>query len=77
MAEFHDGQPTVSPAGTDITYDPKPSLRYASAVALQAAGVGALVSAAQNALGSHTRGAVGVFTRTGGTIGFFGTSHPL
>jgi hypothetical protein len=32
------------------------------------------VSAVQNALSSHNRGAFGVFTRTGGTIGFFGTS---
>ena len=55
-----------------LTYDPKPSLRHASAVALQAGMAGALVSAIQNALGSHNRGAAGVFTRTGGTIGFFG-----
>lgn len=54
------------------TFEPKSSLQYASAVGLQAAGVGALVSAVQNALGSHSSGAAGIFTRTGGTIGFFG-----
>ena len=53
-------------------YEPKPTLQYASAVGLQAAGVGALVSAVQNALGTHNSGAAGFFTRTGGTIGFFG-----
>ena len=59
------------------TFQPRASLRYASAVGIQAAGVGALVSAVQNALGSHNYGAAGVLTRTGGTIGFFGTSFPL
>lgn len=54
------------------TYDPKPSLRYASSVGIQAAGVGAFLSAIQNALGSHNHGAAGFLTRTGGTIGFFG-----
>ena len=65
----------TTPSGTTpelAAYDPKPSLQYASAVGLQAAGIGALVSAVQNALGSHSSGAAGVFTRTGGTIGFFG-----
>ena len=32
------------------------------------------MSAVQNALSSHNHGAFGVFTRTGGTIGFFGAS---
>ncbi|EJF66781.1 hypothetical protein BD309DRAFT_918566 [Dichomitus squalens] len=63
---------TASGATPDVaTYDPKPSLQYASAVGLQAAGIGALVSAVQNALGTHSSGAAGFFTRTGGTIGFF------
>jgi len=53
-------------------FQPKATLRYASAVGIQAAGVGALVSAVQNALSSHNYGAFGIFTRTGGTIGFFG-----
>ena len=56
------------------TFKPKATLRYTSAVGIQAAGVGALVSAIQNALGSHNYGAAGVLTRTGGTIGFFGAS---
>ncbi|RUP46254.1 hypothetical protein BC936DRAFT_147157 [Jimgerdemannia flammicorona] len=34
---------------------------------------GLLVSSVQNSLGTHSQGAKGVFTRTGGTIGFFGT----
>jgi hypothetical protein len=72
MAEAHQLKHDTTPAGPDVTYEPKPTLRYASAVGLQAAGVGALVSAVQNALGSHNRGAAGFFTRTGGTIGFFG-----
>jgi len=58
------------------TFQPRATLRYASAVGIQAAGVGALVSAVQNALGSHNYGAAGVLTRTGGTIGFFGMSLP-
>ena len=69
-----DGTTTSGATPEVATYDPKPSLQYASAVGLQAAGIGALVSAVQNALGSHTSGAAGVFTRTGGTIGFFGAS---
>ncbi|KAG5638652.1 hypothetical protein H0H81_011204 [Sphagnurus paluster] len=52
-------------------YDPKPSLKYASVVGLQAGAVGAFVSAIQNALGTHSHGAMGFVTRTGGTIGFF------
>ena len=67
-----DGTTTSGATPEVATYDPKPSLQYASAVGLQAAGIGALVSAVQNALGSHSSGAAGVFTRTGGTIGFFG-----
>lgn len=54
-------------------YEPKPSLKYASTVGLQAAVIGAFVSTIQNALGSHSHGAAGFLTRTGGTIGFFGT----
>jgi len=54
------------------TFQPRATLRYTSAVGIQAAGVGALVSAVQNALGSHNYGAAGFLTRTGGTIGFFG-----
>lgn len=77
------GLPLVMADATDTTtstakseqasYEPKPTLQYASAVGIQAAGVGALVSAVQNALGSHTAGAAGFLTRTGGTIGFFGS----
>ncbi|KAI0082301.1 hypothetical protein K474DRAFT_1703304 [Panus rudis PR-1116 ss-1] len=70
MAEFREGEPGPTTASAPV-YNPKPSLRYASAVALQAAGVGAVVSAVQNALGAHSRGAAGFFTRTGGTIGIF------
>lgn len=71
MAEAHQLH-SDTPAQPDITYDPRPSLRYAAAVGLQGAGIGALVSAVQNALGTHNRGAAGFFTRTGGTIGVFG-----
>lgn len=58
-------------------YDPKPTLNYASRVGLQAAAVGIFVSTIQNALNSHSRGAMGFITRTGGTIGFFGTCFIL
>lgn len=58
-------------------YDPKPSLKYASVIGLQAGAVGAFVSAIQNALGNHSKGALGFVTRTGGTIGFFGQSHTI
>lgn len=53
-------------------YESKPTLKYASFVGLQAGIVGTLVSTVQNALGKHNTGAMGIFTRTGGTIGFFG-----
>ena len=75
MAEATEEKTATLP--TVFIYDPKPSLRYASAVGLQAAVVGTFVSAIQNALGSHSRGAAGFFTRTGGTIGFFGTHSGL
>ncbi len=71
MADSSDTAPSAAVPEL-AAYDPKPSLQYASAVGLQAAGIGALVSAVQNALGSHSSGAAGVFTRSGGTIGFFG-----
>ena len=74
MAPSEHNDSAAGAAPETPSYDPKPSLQYASAVGLQAAGIGALVSAVQNALGSHTSGAAGVFTRTGGTIGFFGAS---
>lgn len=73
MAEFqqvHSAPPAA--AETLTTYEPKPSLLYASTIALQTTAIGAVVSATQNALGSHSRGALGVLTRTGGTIGLFG-----
>lgn len=63
---------TTAAAETVSTYEPKPSLRYASTVALQTSVIGAVVSATQNAFGNHSRGAFGVLTRTGGTIGLFG-----
>ena len=62
-----------SEADVSQGFDPKPALPYATNVALRAAGVGFFVSALQNALGNHPKGAMGVVTRTGGTIGFFGT----
>ena len=65
----------TSPSSTE-TFEPRATLRYTSAVGIQAAGVGALVSAVQNALSSHNHGAFGIFTRTGGTIGFFGAFLP-
>lgn len=63
---------TMSEAPSVAPYEPKPAVQYASRVTLQAAGVGFAMSAIQNALGNHSHGAMGVFTRTGGTIGFFG-----
>ncbi|KAI0695160.1 hypothetical protein BC835DRAFT_983073 [Cytidiella melzeri] len=71
MADFHEQHSTATATSSDVTYDPKPSLRYASTIGLQAGIIGAVVSATQNAFGNHTQGAAGVFTRTGGTIGFF------
>lgn len=72
MAEHNEAESSTSHTTLPPVYEPRPSLRYASIVGLQAAGVGAFVSAIQNALGKHNRGAAGFFTRTGGTIGFFG-----
>jgi hypothetical protein len=60
-------------ANPSITYEEKPALKNATAVGLQAAAVGAFVSAIQNALDTHSRGGLGFLTRTGSTIGTFGT----
>ena len=60
------------------TYETKPTVGNAVRVGLQGAAVGAFVSAIQNALDKHTRGAMGFLTRTGSTIGVFGThNHQL
>ena len=59
-------------ASSAAGFTPKPTLEYASTVAMKAGGVGLFVSALQNALGKHSYGAMGVLTRTGSTIGFFG-----
>lgn len=61
-----------APSPVSAVYEPKPTLKYASVVGLQAGTVGLFVSAIQNALGTHSHGALGFVTRTGGTIGFFG-----
>lgn len=58
-------------------FESKPSLKYAAAIGLQAGAVGAFVSAIQNALGTHSHGAMGFVTRTGGTVGFFGSCFLL
>ena len=63
---------TMSEGPSVAPYEPKPAIQYAARVTMQAAGVGFAMSAIQNALGKHSHGAMGVFTRTGGTIGFFG-----
>jgi hypothetical protein len=55
------------------TYEEKPAFKNACLVGLQAGGVGAFISAIQSALGTHSRGASGFLTRTGSTIGIFGT----
>ncbi|KAH7929325.1 hypothetical protein BV22DRAFT_1081075 [Leucogyrophana mollusca] len=61
----------LPPQTVEDVYEPKPSLRNASSIGLQAGVVGAFVSAVQNALGSHSAGAAGILTRSGGTIGTF------
>ena len=63
---------TASTSAGPSHYEPKPTVQYTSYVALQAGTFGIVVSALQNALGQHNKGAMGIFTRTGGTIGFFG-----
>ena len=63
---------TASTSAGPSHYEPKPTVQYTSYVALQAGAFGIVVSALQNALGQHNKGAMGIFTRTGGTIGFFG-----
>ena len=60
-------------------YEAKGVVALAAQMGLYTGGVGLFISAIQNALTSHNRGAMGVFTRTGGTIGFFGahsSMHP-
>ncbi|KAG2369377.1 NADH dehydrogenase 1 alpha subcomplex [Suillus spraguei] len=61
----------LSPQTLEDAFEPKPALRNAATIGLQAGIVGAFVSAVQNALGSHSRGAAGFLTRSGGTIGTF------
>lgn len=53
-------------------YEPKPVWINTGFAAAQLGGAGVLVAAVQNALSSHNRGAWGIFTRSGGTIAFFG-----
>lgn len=66
-------EPKTSPPTPEIeAFEEKPTIKYATTVALQAGLVGVLASAVQNALGTHNRGAMGILTRSGGTIGFFG-----
>lgn len=72
MADASEGESSTLKPTLNI-YQPRPTLYSASVVGAQAAAVGAFVSTIQNALGKHSRGAAGFFTRTGGTIGFFGT----
>jgi hypothetical protein len=54
-------------------YEDKPAFKNGCLIGLQAGGVGAFISAIQTALGTHSRGASGFLTRTGSTIGIFGT----
>lgn len=42
-----------------------------------AGGAGLFISAIQNTMAKHSEGAKGVFTRTGGTIGFLGTTKNI
>lgn len=67
-------QVNITTTGQEPVFVPRPAVYNASMVALQSAGVGVFISAVQNALGQHNAGAMGIFTRTGGTIGFFGTT---
>lgn len=62
---------------TTPVFESKPALQQAARSGLAGGAVGLVVSSVQNALGTHTRGAMGVVTRTGGTIGFFGTFESL
>jgi len=68
MADKETADSTRQPSES---YEPRPTVKYASTVALQAGFVGALVSAVQNAVGTHSQGAAGWLTRSGGTIGVF------
>lgn len=69
-------QPGAISQSPDVeAYEEKPTIKHTMSVALQTGFVGVLASAVQNALGAHNRGAMGVITRSGGTIGFFGTSE--
>jgi hypothetical protein len=68
---------SLTSAAEISTYEPKPSLQNAAKVGLQAGVVGTFVSAIQNALGTHSHGAAGFLTRSGGTIGVFGTFWSL
>lgn len=65
------------PASLKPVYEERPSVKNAALVSLQAGGVGVLVASVQNALDHHNRGAMGIFTRSGGTIGFFGQFRPI
>ena len=64
-------------APNEPVFQSHPALSTAAKVTVISAGVGLLVSSVQNALDKHDRGAMGIFTRTGGTISFFGQSRSL
>lgn len=54
-------------------YHPKDAVKAAISGTMVTGGAGALVSAVQNSLSKRNVGAWGIFTRTGSTIGIFGT----
>jgi hypothetical protein len=56
-----------------VVYQEKPVVHDALVVGFQAGAAGVFVSAIQNALGTHSYGALGFLTRSGSTIGVFGT----
>lgn len=56
-------------------YHPKDAVKAAITGTMVTGSAGALVSAIQNSLSKRNVGAWGIFTRTGSTIGIFGTLY--
>lgn len=67
----------MAPHSDEHDYHPKDALQATLKTTMLTGGVGLFASAVQNTLTRKNVGPWGVFTRTGGTIGIFGTNIPL
>lgn len=67
----------MAPQGDDHVYHPVDALAAGSKGALITGSGGLFAAAVQNTMRKGNAGALGVFTKSGGTIVTWGTSHPI